>query len=69
MKYTGIRIISPETITLESTVGAITPYTSSTLKANEDYIFQFKIINYSNTTTLDKIQLISEDGTETNLTL
>lgn len=59
MNYTGIRVITGNTVNVGGYVGAITEE-SSTLRADTDYILQFKIINYGTNNTLDHIVAIKD---------
>lgn len=66
MDYVGIRVVLPNGFTVGQMAGAITSR-SDTLKTDTEYIFQFKIINYSSNNILNNIIAIDEDSTTTVL--
>ena len=66
MNYTGVRAIIGETVNTNNFVGVITEK-SEPIKANTDYVLQFKIINYSSESILNHIVAIDDSGNETVL--
>ena len=61
MNYTGIRVEIKTDFTVGNLIGVISPLTES-LKEGDEYIFQFKIVNYTSTDILDYIGCADEDG-------
>lgn len=61
MNYIGIRVSTKETIKIGEPAGVVTNETA-TLKSSKDYILQFKIINYSNISTLNHIVVVDSTG-------
>ena len=66
MEYTGIRVITRDTVTIGNIAGAITNETVR-LQANTEYMLQFKIINYGTNNILNHIVAI-KDGTSNLIT-
>lgn len=67
MNYTGIRVNVKPNFVVGNLIGVISPRTE-TLKEGDDYVFQFKIVNYTSTDVLDYIGCVDESDTTHFLT-